>query len=130
MENKISAYNLLDIIEVAVSKAKKDIEYQYINYIKSYFNKDNTPKLINMDINSKIVSIPEICMTNLNPINIKTVNINFDCGLEGIENNDLMLCLLKDNTKNKININITLNSEDIPESIMRINDMLISEYIP
>lgn len=129
MENKISAYNLLDIIEVAVSKAKKDIEYQYINYIKSYFNKDNTPKLINMDINSKIVSIPEICMTNLNPINVKTVNINFDCGLEGIENNDLMLCLLKDDTKNKININITLNSEDIPESIMRINDMLISEYI-
>lgn len=130
MENKISAYNLLDIIEVAVSKAKKDIEYQYINYIKSYFNKDNTPKLINMNINSKIVSIPEICMTNLNPINVKTVNIDFDCGLEGIENNDLMLCLLKDNTKNKININITLNSEDIPESIMRINDMLISEYIP
>lgn len=129
MENKVAAYNLLNIIESSVSKAKKDIEYQHILYIKSYFNEDNTPKMINVDINSKIISIPEICLANLKPINVKSVNISFDCCIEGIENNELMLNLLKDDTKNKIDINITLNSEEASESVMRINDMLISEYM-
>jgi len=129
MESKVSAYNLLDIVETAVSKAKKNIDFQYINHIKSYFNEDNTPKLINVDINSKIVSIPEFCMTNIKPLNVKSVSINFECCLEGVENNNLMLNLLKDDTKNKININIIFNSEEVSESVMRINDMLISEYI-
>ncbi len=129
MENKVSAYNLLDIVETAVSKAKKNIDCQYINYIKSYFNDDNTPKLINVDINSKIVSIPEFCMTNIKPLNVKSVSVSFECSLEGIENDNLMLSLLKDDTKNKMNINIILNSEEASEGIMRINDTLISEYI-
>lgn len=130
MGNKISAYNLLDIIETAVSKARENIEHQYINNIKSYFNDNNTPKLINIDINSSIISIPEICVANLKPINVKSVNINFDCCLESIENNELMLNLSRDDTKEKININITLNCEKAPEGVMRINDRLISEYIP
>ena len=129
MKNKVNTYNLLNIIESSVSNAKKAIEHQYINHIKSYFNDDNTPKLINIDINSNIISIPEICLTNLNPINVKSVNINFECCLEGIENNELILNLLKDDTKNKININITLNSEEAPESTMRINDIILSEYM-
>lgn len=130
MENKVTAYNLMDILESSVSKAKENIQRQYINNIKSYFNNDNTPKLINININSKIISIPQMCITNLNPISIKNVNINFDCCIEGIENNELMLNLSKDDTKPKINISIVLNSEETPEAVMRINDRLISEYIP
>lgn len=130
MENKVTAYNLMDILESSVSKAKENIQRQYINNIKSYFNDDNTPKLINININSKIISIPQMCITNLNPISIKNVNINFDCCIEGIENNELMLNLSKDDTKPKINISIVLNSEETPEAVMRINDRLISEYIP
>ena len=130
MENKVTAYNLMDILESSVSKAKENIQRQYINNIKSYFNDDNTPKLINININSKIISIPQMCITNLNPISIKNVNINFDCCIEGIENNELMLNLSKDDTKPKINLSIVLNSEETPEAVMRINDRLISEYIP
>lgn len=130
MENKVTAYNLMDILESAVSQARENIQRQYINNIKSYFNDDNTPKLINININSKIISIPQMCITNLTPIGVKTVNINFDCCIEGIENNELMLDLSKDDTKPKINISIVLNSEEPPEAVMRINDKLISEYVP
>lgn len=128
MENNVSAYNLFNIIEAAVLRAKSNMEYQYIDYIKSYFNEDNSPKMINMNINSKIISVPKICLSNLKPISIKSVNINFDCCLEGVENDNLMVSLLKDDAKNKININITLDSETASEGIMRINDMLISDY--
>lgn len=130
MENKVSAFNLLNILESAVSKARECVEHQYIDNIKSYFNEDQTPKLFNVDVNSQSVSLPEICIANLKPINVKAVNINFDCNIEGIESNELVLDLLKSDKKNKININIVLNSEDIPEAVMKINDMLISEYIP
>lgn len=130
MENKVSAYNLLNILESAVSKARESVERQYIDSVKSYFNEDKTPKLINVEVNSQTISLPEICTANLKPINVKAVNIDFDCCIEGVDSNELILDLSRSNRKNKININIVLNSEDAPEAVMRINDMLISEYIP
>lgn len=130
MENKVSAYNLLDILESSVFKAKENIQHQYIENIKSYFNEDGSPKLISVNTDSKTIPIPTMCLTNLRPINIKSINIDFNCAIEGVENNDLMLNLSKDETMAHININIILNSEEPPEGVMRVNDILISEYIP
>ena len=130
MENKVSVYNLISILESAVSKAQECVERQYIDNLKSYFNEDKTPRQINLEVNSQPVTLPEICASSLRPISVKEININFDCCIEGINNNELMLDLLKSNKKNNININIVLNSEDVPEAVMRINDMLISEYVP
>ena len=130
MENKVSAYNLISILESAVSKAQECVERQYIDNLKSYFNEDKTPRQINIEVNSQQIALPEICAASLKPIRVKEINLNFDCCIEGINNNELMLNLLKSNKKNNININIVFNSEDVPEAVMRINDMLISEYVP
>ena len=130
MENKVSAYNLISILESSVSKAQESVGRQYIDNLKSYFNEDKTPKQINFEVNSQTVALPEICAANLKPISVKEININFDCCIEGIENNELVLDLSKSDEKNNIKINIVLNSEDVPEAVMRINDVLISEYVP
>lgn len=130
MENKVTAYHLMNILESSVAKVRENIEHQYIDNIKSYFKEDKIPKSVNIEINSKTISVPEMCIANLQPINVKSVNIDFDCCIEGIENNEFMLDLSKSDAKNKISINIVLNSENVPEAVIRINDMLISEYIP
>lgn len=129
MENKVSAYNLLNLLESAVLKARESVEHQYIDNVKSYFKEDQTPKMIHVEVDSQTVSLPEMCIASLKPINVKAININFDCCIDGVENKELVLDLSRSDAKNKININIVLNSEDMPESVMRINDMLISEYI-
>jgi len=130
MEHKISALSLMDILESSVVKVQESIGRQYIDDIRSFFQEDSTPKVMNILVNSETISVPEISMVSLHQINLKSVNIHFECGIEGVENNELMLDLAKDETKNKIDINIVLSSEEAPEGIMRINDGLISEYIP
>lgn len=129
MEDKVSAYNLLDILESSVLKAKQDIDRQYMENIKSHFNEDGTPKQILVSTSSKNLTIPTMCLTNLRPLNVKSVAINFNCSIEDIKNNDLILNLAKNETKNSIHISIVMNSEEPPETIMRVNDMLILEYI-
>ena len=130
MVNKVSAYDLISILEGAVSKAQESVERQYLDNLKSYFNEDKTPKQINIEVNSQSVALPEICAASLKPVSVKEININFDCCIEGIDKNELLLDLSKSNKKNNININIVLNSGDAPEAVMRINDMLLSEYVP
>ncbi|MCH5197072.1 MAG: DUF2589 domain-containing protein [Oscillospiraceae bacterium] len=130
MENKVSAYNLISILESAVSKAQESVGRQYTDNLRSYFNEDKTPKQINLEVNSQSVVLPEICTANLKPISVKEININLSCCIEGVDNNELILDLSKSDEKNNIKINIVLNSENEPEAVMRINDMLISEYIP
>lgn len=128
MESKVSAYGLMDFIEKAATKARADIEHSYIDNIKAYFDKDNRPRFISIRDGDKETVIPEICLAGLRPVNIKSVNINMECGIEGVENNELILDLSKEGDKNRISISIAFNTDDIPEGVMRINDKLISEY--
>ncbi len=130
MENKVSAYSLLHILEYSAAKAREDIERQYINNIKSYFDPNGVPKTITINNNSDTIKVPEMCITNIKPVNVKSVNINFSCCIEEINGCDLILNLEKNDNKEKINVSIVLDSEEIPEGVMRINDRLISEYIP
>lgn len=130
MENKASAYSLLHILEHSAAKAREDIERQYIDNIKSYFDKNGNPKTITVNNNSDTITIPEMCITNLKPINVKSVNINFSCYIEEISGDDLILNLENNDNKEKISVSIVLDSEETPEGVMRINDRLISEYIP
>ncbi|MCM1062042.1 MAG: DUF2589 domain-containing protein [Eubacterium sp.] len=129
MENKASAYSLLHILEYSAAKAREDIERQYIDNIKTYFNENGTPKTITVNNDSDTITVPEMCITNLKPINVKSVNISFSCCIEKINGDDLILSLEKNDNKEKVSVSIVLDTEETPEGVMRINDRLISEYI-
>ncbi len=130
MKHTVSAYQFIEILELSMAKAGQAMDREYQKNICSCFREDGTPKDFRIRAGQESLSVPRLCMARLNPLSLKTIRLDFDCCIEGIQKGELMLNLSKNDSKLPMHVEIVLQSEDPSEGIMRINDRLISEYLP
>lgn len=130
MKHTVSACKFMEILELAMTKAGQAMDQEYQKTICSCFQEDGTPKSFQISVGQETLSVPRLCMARLNPLSLKTIHLDFDCRIEGIQKGELMLNLSKDDSRLPMHVEIILQSEDPSEGVMRINDKLISEYLP
>ncbi len=130
MKHTVSACKFMEILELSMAKAEEAMDLEYQKTLHSCFQEDGTPKTFRIQAGTETLSVPRLCMTRLNPLSLKAIHLNFDCCIEGIRKGELMLNLSKDDSRLPMHVEIILQSEAPSEGIMRINDKLISEYLP
>lgn len=130
MKHTISACHFLKILECSMAKAQEALEQEYQTHIQTFFRKDGTPNTFQVQTGTETLSVPQLCLAGQNPLSLKTIHLNFDCCIEGIQKGDLMLNLSKQDSRLPMHIDIVLQSEGPAEGVMRINDRLLSEYLP
>ena len=153
----MSAVTLEDLIKSlksAVINASKLLETSNINSIHDYFNDDGTPKTLPIKVGDKTSQIPLYTLINQQNLNISELEISFqtklfsdrmsgsndvsgsmddDSGTPPVSgSNGSLLCDIHSPQQCQdggyANIKMTFKMGDKPESVSRINDMLIQKY--
>lgn len=153
----MSAVTLEDLIKSlksAVINASKVLETSNINSIHDYFDADGTPKTLPIKVGDKTSQVPLYTLINQQNLNISELEISFQTKLFGDRmsgsndisggvddgsgtppvsgSNSSLFCDIHDPCKSQdggyANIKMTFKMGDKPESVSRINDMLIQQY--
>ncbi len=147
----MSAVTLEDLIKSlksAVVNASKVLETTNINTIHDYFNDDGTPKTLPIKVGDKTSQIPLYTLINSQNLNISELEISFQTKLfsdrmtnesgslaadvSGSSDTSGLYCDIHDPNKSQdtgsATIKMTFKMGDKPESVSRINDMLIQGY--
>ena len=147
----MSAVTLEDLIKSlksAVVNASKVLETTNINTIHDYFNGDGTPKTLPIKVGDKTSQIPLYTLINSQNLNISELEISFQTKLfsdrmtnesgslaadvSGSSDTSGLYCDIHDPNKSQdtgsATIKMTFKMGDKPESVSRINDMLIQGY--
>ncbi len=153
----MSAVTLEDLIKSlksAVVNASKVLATTNINTIHDYFNDDGTPKTLPIKVGDKTSQIPLYTLINSQNLNISELEISFQTKLfsdrmtnesgslaadvsgssdtSGSLDPSGLYCDIHDPNKSQdtgsATIKMTFKMGDKPESVSRINDMLIQGY--
>lgn len=154
----MSAVTLEDLIKSlksAVINASKVLEQSNINSIHDYFDADGTPKTLPIKVGDKTSQIPLYTLINQQNLNISELEISFQTKLFGDRmsgsndvsgsyddsggaiplpsgSNSSLFCDIHSPQQCQdggyANIKMTFKMGDKPESVSRINDMLIQQY--
>ena len=149
--------DLIKSLKSAVINASKVLETSNINSIHDYFDDDGTPKTLPIKVGDKTSQVPLYTLINQQNLNISELEISFQTklfgdrmsgsndtsgsmddgsgtpppsGSNGI--NSSLFCDIHDPCKSQdggyANIKMTFKMGEKPESVSRINDMLIQQY--
>jgi hypothetical protein len=113
-----------------------------IKNINDYFNSDGTPKTIPIKVNDKTSEIPLYTLINHQNLNISELEISFQTKLFGYRLNNIsgsgvndggVYCDIHNHNKSTqdggmATIKMVFKAGDKPESVSRINDMLIQKH--
>ena len=150
----MSAVTLEDLIKSlksAVINASKVLETTNINTIHDYFDADGTPKTIPIKVGDKTTQVPLYTLINSQNLNISELEISFqtklfnDIGSVVSGSTDLsgsidsgsfdssgLYCDIHNPKQSQdagsATIKMTFKMGDKPESVSRINNMLIQNY--
>jgi hypothetical protein len=153
----MSAVTLEDLIKSlksAVINASKVLETTNINTIHDYFNDDGTPKTLPIKVGDKTTQVPLYTLINSQNLNISELEISFqtklfndigtvvsgsgdvsgsiDSAVSGSLDSSGLYCDIHDPKKSQdagsATIKMTFKMGDKPESVSRINNMLIQGY--
>lgn len=144
--------DLITSLKSAVINASKVLETSNINSIHDYFDADGTPKTLPIKFGDKTSQVPLYTLINQQNLNISELEISFQTKLfnprmsgsndsSGSMDNGTatpplsgssIYCDIHDPCKTQdggyANIKMTFKMGDKPESVSRINDMLIQTY--
>ena len=152
----MSAVTLEDLIKSlksAVINASKVLETTNINTIHDYFNDDGTPKTLPIKIGDKTTQVPLYTLINSQNLNISELEISFQTKLFNDVGNNVsgssyfsgsiddisgsidtggLYCDIRDPKQSQdagsATIKMVFKMGDKPESVSRINTMLIQGY--
>jgi hypothetical protein len=153
----MSAVTLEDLIKSlksAVINASKVLETTNINTIHDYFNDDGTPKTLPIKIGDKTTQVPLYTLINSQNLNISELEISFqtklfndigtvvsgsgdvsgsiDSAVSGSLDSSGLYCDIHNPKQSQdagsATIKMTFKMGDKPESVSRINNMLIQSY--
>lgn len=146
--------DLIKSLKSAVINASKVLETSNINSIHDYFDDDGTPKTLPIKVGDKTSQVPLYTLINQQNLNISELEISFqtklfsdrmsgsnevsgsmddDSGTPPVSgSNGSLLCDIHSPQQCQdggyANIKMTFKMGDKPESVSRINDMLIQQY--
>lgn len=146
--------DLIKSLKSAVINASKVLETSNINSIHDYFDDDGTPKTLPIKVGDKTSQVPLYTLINQQNLNISELEISFqtklfsdrmsgsnevsgsmddDSGTPPVSgSNGSLLCDIHSPQQCQdggyANIKMTFKMGDKPESVSRINDMLIQKY--
>lgn len=146
--------DLIKSLKSAVINASKVLETSNINSIHDYFDADGTPKTLPIKVGDKTSQVPLYTLINQQNLNISELEISFqtklfsdrmsgsnevsgsmddDSGTPPVSgSNGSLLCDIHSPQQCQdggyANIKMTFKMGDKPESVSRINDMLIQKY--
>lgn len=153
----VTLEDLIKSLKSAVINASKVLEQSNINSIHNYFDADGTPKTLPIKVGDKTSQVPLYTLINQQNLNISELEISFQTKLFGDRmsgsnafsgsaddgdggsvtplpsgSNGNLFCDIHDPSKFQdggyANIKMTFKMGDKPESVSRINDMLIQQY--
>lgn len=148
--------DLIKSLKSSIINASKVLETSNINSIHDYFDADGTPKTLPIKVGDKTSQVPLYTLINQQNLNISDLEISFQTKLfnermsgsndvssssdgGGIDQNpptsggnDNIYCDIHDPSKSQdggyATIKIHFKMGTKPESVSRINDMLIQQY--
>lgn len=153
----VTLEDLIKSLKSAVINASKVLETTNINTIHDYFNDDGTPKTLPIKIGDKTTQVPLYTLINSQNLNISELEISFqtklfnDVGADASGSGDFsgsldtngllnsgsldssgLYCDIRDPKQSQdagsATVKMTFKMGDKPESVSRINTMLIQGY--
>lgn len=147
----VTLEDLIKSLKSSIINASKVLETSNINSIHDYFDDDGTPKTLPIKVGDKTSQVPLYTLINQQNLNISELEISFQTKLFSERmsgSNDVsgssddggatppvsssVYCDIHDPSKSQdggyANIKMTFKMGQKPESVSRINDMLIQQY--
>ncbi len=122
----------------AVVSAQSLAENQHIESLSQYFNKDGTPKCMEMVVNGEKINVPLATLASQSSIRIKELTIDLKVKLTNFGQREGLLGKLAGAIKADLgasimprkqyaNLSITFEGSDPPEGLVRLNNNLIKQ---
>ena len=117
--------NIFDGIYSAVVHAQKSVEEDLSNNVRDdYFNKDGSPKTVEMTLNDKKIEVPLFVLVPHNTLKIDSCEVDLEVNLDH-DGDKAVGCLGKLRKSKMANIKIKFSSTDQAEGMARVGDNLV-----